>query len=910
MHPCDRSERPSCASILSGLPRVLVLLVLLGLLHAAAAGACGAAAPCPAGGGSADGDLYIQHFEFDPTRGPVALPQQGRAGLSPDMRDLAVQLAPNGLPPEGDSPSAVRFTPDGSKIIVAHRFSRNLIVLDAATRTFLQEILVSGSVVDFDISCNGSRAVTANVFEDDASIVDLTTGAEIAVVSVGRQPGVVRISPDATTAVIGNTVDATLSVIDIATATELRRIPNAGFVGTVMVNFEPAAISLSFSGFVFADNTTLVHPDYYNNRIQIFDVTTGGTTTLSSLGSPWYISITPDGSKAVVSHGGTVRQITVVNVPARTIEKTIPIGVDLYGPITIKPDGSKAVVTVQNACRIVDLITGAVSGDISTLAVNALLTTADGNYALGVGYKGALISYATQTIVKELNNIVSTSLGAVSPAGPRAAMVATTFGEDMVVANTNGASGYIEGVIPSGAPPEGDNARTIAWTRDGSSLVAVNILSDNVSVIDPTTLSAEAIIPVGDRPSDVETTPDGSKAAVGNLDSNFLSVINLATHSVTNVTISRRASQVEISPNGTYAYVAVVADGDGVWRVNLNTLAVEGPKLTTGNMGTIYYSYAQSSGMTLSHDGATLVTCDSFDDRISIIDTGSWSVAASVPVGDFPVRATFSPDDSRIYISHRDDRTVRVVTNEGASSHVIGTVIVGQQPFEMAVSPDGGTLWVADYQDENIGVVDLSTLTMTQTIPLPEPPAGISLNEDASSLYVGTGNWTIQMGPGPLVVISWDGQFTAIDTATETIAEQTDIRVPPAMLAYNAATSTAALPSPFGDGVDMVRILAPGTATDRSAAARLLLAPPAPNPATSSVVLSFATPAHGPVALSIHRPDGGRVATLIDGVLPAGQHEAVWAARDPAGNRVAPGIYWIRLRAAAAEKTAKVLVLE
>jgi DNA-binding beta-propeller fold protein YncE len=96
----------------------------------------------------------------------------------------------------------------------------------------------------------------------------------------------------------------------------------------------------------------------------------------------------------------------------------------------------------------------------------------------------------------------------------------------------------------------------------------------------------------------VAITPDGTKAVVANLDSTFASVIDLATATTTNVPISRRGSQVEISPDGQYAYIPVVADGDGVWRIDLDTLSVEGfPRSSTGNMGGVGYSYGQSSGI-------------------------------------------------------------------------------------------------------------------------------------------------------------------------------------------------------------------------------------------------------------------------------------------------------------------------
>ena len=172
----------------------------------------------------------------------------------------------------------------------------------------------------------------------------------------------------------------------------------------------------------------------------------------------------------------------------------------------------------------------------------------------------------SETLLLDLNNIVSTAVGAASPTDPRAVLVATTFGEDMVVVNTDGASGFLEGFEPSGPPPEGDKARTGAISPDGSMAVAVNLFSDNASLVDLTT-DAVTIVDIGDRPAEVEFTPDGTKAVVAVLDEFYTSIIDVAGQTVTNVGIGRRAGQVEISPDGQFAYLAVVADGDGVWRI-------------------------------------------------------------------------------------------------------------------------------------------------------------------------------------------------------------------------------------------------------------------------------------------------------------------------------------------------------
>ena len=884
----------------------LVLTVLLGL----AATSPAARAATPPGDQPADGDpSQTVYGPLDPQAiRDLWLAAPGGAGSGSGEGGLGDDFVTNGAPPEGDTPSGAVFTPNGARFLVAHRDSKNVIVYDAATRNVIAAIALSGSPNDVAVTADGAQAVTANVFEDTASIIDLATNTEIAVIPVGNQPGTVRCAPVLDLAVVGNTIDASYSVIDVSSQSEVRRIPGVGFVGLISVNFEPGAITAEFNAGEFATPDQIVHADFFADQIKIVNVLNGAVVTLPAADAPRVVATALTSGKAVVAHTGTSPVISVVDPLAPAIVKTINVGIVPSGPVAVNPSFTKAAVAIQNACRTVNLVTDAVSPDLGTLSVNRLLTTGDGNYALAVGFSGSLIAYATDNVVKQLNNLVSTALGAVSPSNPRAVLIATTFGENMLVVNTNGAAGFIESNGDSGPPPEGDKARTVAVTSDGSRAVIGNIFSDNVTIVDLPGLAVEGHVAVGDRPSEVAITPDGTRAVVANLDSPFVSVVDLASRTVSNVTISTRGSEVEISPDGQFAYVAVVLN-DGVWRVNLNTLAVEGPRLLTGNMGGVGYAFSQSSGMTLSHDGNTLVTCNSFSNTITIINTATWTVAANVAVAGFPVRAIFSPDDSRIYVACRDDDRVRVVTNAGGGSAVIATIPVGDQPFHMVLDGTGNTLYVEHFGAETIGVVDVPGNSLVATIPLPDNPQGLWLNAAGTKLFTATGTWSVSVGPGPAFNITRSGQFSEIDTGTRIITDQVVTGLPPAELAVSEPGGVAVVASPFGDGITVVSL---GTvlATPEPAGAPtagLRIYEPAPNPAGEWVTLRYALPASERVEITLHDVTGRCLQTLFEGTRPAGEHSFRW--HRLAGERpLASGVYFVRAAAGGEVRSAKLLI--
>ena len=64
-------------------------------------------------------------------------------------------------------------------------------------------------------------------------------------------------------------------------------------------------------------------------------------------------------------------------------------------------------------------------------------------------------------------------------------------------------------------------------------------------------------------------------------------------------------------------------------------------------------------------------------------------------------------------------------------------------------------------------------------------------------------------------------------------------------------------------------------------------------------------PRTGEVQLAVYDLAGRRVATLIDGVVEAGEHSIMWAGRDDRGQLVASGVYVCRLADGAVTQTAR-----
>jgi len=680
---------------------------------------------------------------------------------------LSVTPIPTGVEPEADHATQVAYTPGGDRIVIAHQLTRNLVVLDSGTLAVVQVIALSGSPQDVAITPDGALAVTANIEEDTCSLVDLALGLETAVIAVGDQPAITRVSPSGSLAVVGNVGDQTLSVIDLASATEIHRLSGAGF-GVLGGSAPLVGLGwLTISPFEFMDDSTVVMPNDQLNRIDWFDLSAGLVTALPCDIDPFGMALTPDRKHAAVSHLAAGK-VSFVDVVQRQITNVVQTTAILRGPISIDRGGNTAVAfgnyfSFPNT--ISTCVTVGANGGSTMLGdtgdVWELLNTSDGKYALGVGLRGVLISYASKSVVANVNNVISAGFGAVSPIAPRALLVGGTYMPEFefcVSVDTSVPGGPPGPKTPTGPVPEADHSWRVAVTPDGRRAVTVNLLSDNASIVDVASGTVTAIVPTGSRPIAVGIAPSGAKAVVATQLASSATVIDLATGQGTQVAISKGACQVAISPDSHWAYIAVQDSTCGVWRIDLTTLAPVGGKLAIGALGVFQIPNAMYSGIALSHDGSTLVTCDSGSYQVSLIDTALWSVTQTIPLPLQPLLATFRSNDQALYVGCWSG--VSALRRSGASWQVTGSLGSVGPCIALALSPNQSELFVGT-DGNGLQVVNLLGLSLSASVPVLGHVNGLAVSASGSELLA---NSIADFVPQ-------SGGFWRVDTSTLQVLE-------------------------------------------------------------------------------------------------------------------------------------------
>ena len=101
---------------------------------------------------------------------------------------------------------------------------------------------------------------------------------------------------------------------------------------------------------------------------------------------------------------------------------------------------------------------------------------------------------------------------------------------------------------------------------------------------------------------------------------------------------------------------------------------------------------------------------------VSIVDTETEKVSATIKVGERPRGLAVSPGGERIYVSLEDGTLVEYDMYERVES---GRAMLGRLPSSITVSPDGKSLVAAINGDGEVVLLELAQMRIAKKIPVP-----------------------------------------------------------------------------------------------------------------------------------------------------------------------------------------------
>jgi YVTN family beta-propeller protein len=120
---------------------------------------------------------------------------------------------------------------------------------------------------------------------------------------------------------------------------------------------------------------------------------------------------------------------------------------------------------------------------------------------------------------------------------------------------------------------------------------------------------------------------------------------------------------------------------------------------------------------------------------VSVIDTATNTVSATIQVGNRPYGVAVTPDGGKVYVANNEFfGSVSVI--DTATDAVVGTITVGSLPIGVAVTPDGASVYIANEYDDTVSVIDASNDTVTATILVDSVPLGVAVSQDGTKVFV------------------------------------------------------------------------------------------------------------------------------------------------------------------------------
>jgi YVTN family beta-propeller protein len=129
-------------------------------------------------------------------------------------------------------------------------------------------------------------------------------------------------------------------------------------------------------------------------------------------------------------------------------------------------------------------------------------------------------------------------------------------------------------------------------------------------------------------------------------------------------------------------------------------------------------------------------------DTVSVIDTATNTVVATVGVGINPFDVAITPDGTRAYEMNQGSSSVSVI--DTTTNTVVATVGVGGQPQGVAITPDGTSAYVTNAGSNSVSVIDTATNTVVATFGVGSVPYGVAIH----TLGIGPPTTTAQCKKG------------------------------------------------------------------------------------------------------------------------------------------------------------------
>jgi len=242
-------------------------------------------------------------------------------------------------------------------------------------------------------------------------------------------------------------------------------------------------------------------------------------------------------------------------------------------------------------------------------------------------------------------------------------------------------------------------------------------------------------IPVCKRPRHMAWAAGGQRILVACGDSDQIGLVDTkAAALVDNLPTGESPEIFALSPDGKTAYVSI-EDGS---QLAAYDIASKKPlySVKTG---------AEPEGVLASADGRHVYVTSEVANAVYGIDVAKRKIIGQVKTGMRPRRFAISPDASELWVTNELGASISILEvpamrlKETLKLQITGMRAADITPVGMVMTLDGKTVWVALGRANHVAEIDVPTRTVRGLALVGKRASGLSLNADASRLYVANG---------------------------------------------------------------------------------------------------------------------------------------------------------------------------
>ena len=348
---------------------------------------------------------------------------------------------------------------------------------------------------------------------------------------------------------------------------------------------------------------------------------------------------------------------------------------------------------------------------------------------LSICLSGALVS----AVLAGPSGVLAHDLGVDHHHADRYVFVPNRSSADVAVIDT--ASDEVIARVPVGQVPH-----QVVVADDVGKLVASNTHDNTVSIVDLQSLETLATLALDQEPEHMELSPNGEVLAVGNIAAGTVSLVSLAEHrELARVDGLIEPHNLTFSPNGKLLYVANLgADHVSVVDVAqgrvVSVIAVADPTPVAAVEGAPNAEYQGIINVTATPDGKLGFAAHGEGNTLTVIDLERQSPVKRIALGELPWRAYSTADGRTMIVPNNGDQTVSVI--DTGTLEVVATLPGGEDMTGVNTGWFETTAFVISRGEDKAIVLDLKSLEKVGEIALPGTPETGVTTPDGTKLYV------------------------------------------------------------------------------------------------------------------------------------------------------------------------------